>query len=76
MDLTKPERRKDPTSQLLRTMQEQNVMLAQILAFMKPITDFFNAISIVVKVIGAIAAGMGILWGSYQAVKEWFKLHP
>jgi len=62
--------------ELILVMEKQNVLLAQLLSFIHPITDFFKAFNLVVKVVMGAAATFGILWGLIQAAKEYIKTHP
>lgn len=46
--------------ELIRVMEEQNALLAQMLSFMSPVHDFFKALHLVVRV-GAIISGVALV---------------
>lgn len=65
----------DELLKLVKAIEYQNVMFGQLLSFLNPIAEFFRAMQLVVKVFLWIAAAIGIVWGSVQAVKEYMKTH-
>lgn len=70
------EERRISQQELLRTLQEQNAMLAQILSFIAPIAAFFNALKLVTK-FAAVLVGIGTtLYVVYDWVKAFILRHP
>jgi hypothetical protein len=70
------ERRREQQNQLeklLRAIEVQNTMLAQVLAFIAPVADFFKALKVVVKVGAMLVAVGGFCYGVYEWVVFHFK---
>lgn len=65
----------DDMAKLIKEIQLQNAMFAQLLAFLNPIADFFKAMQLIVKVVMWIASGIAIVWGTIQAIKEYMRTH-